>query len=511
MFLAKSACVYYIPSCAHELIPPMRDLSTIFEPVYFREQIREIEAAASGSLMERAGASVAEFARELIPGRRVLVLAGPGNNGGDAFVAARHLKSWWFEVTLVFSGDPERQPVEAAKTRLAWLESGGDCLSEIPAGGKWDLAIDGLFGTGLTRPLSSAYLNMVGALNALDLPVIAIDIPSGIDADTGSLFGAAVVATHTLTFIAFKPGLLTSSGLDYSGQVRLDPLGVYPGSSMRAQGWRVNAKILDASFKRRPRNSHKGSFGITAVIGGSRGMLGAALLAGRAALKLGSGKVILGTGDLAVDPVQPEIMIRDPLGGITDGASCIVIGPGLGKSEAARTQVHLALCSDIPLIIDADALNLISNDPELQLCLTSRSAAGILTPHPLEAARLSGCATSAIQNDRVNAAKHLAEKFGCFVVLKGAGSICAFPDGTWVINTSGNPGMATAGMGDVLSGMIGAFLSQGLEPERALLCAVYLHGAAADSMAECGKGPIGMSASEVIDEARVLLNRALAK
>lgn len=484
----------------------MRDLSNLLEPVYFSHEIREIEKAAKGSLMERAGASIAEFAHESLVGRRVLVIVGPGNNGGDAFVAARHLKSRWHEVTLVFAGEADRLQEDAARARLAWLESGGLCLAEIPENGNWDLVIDGLFGTGLTRPISGRYSSVVDALNALDVPVISIDVPSGICADTGSVLGAAVHATHTLTFIAYKPGLLTSSGLDHCGQVHLDTLGIAAIEVKRAQGWKMNPKILASSFKRRPRNSHKGAFGITAILGGSRGMLGAALLAGRAALKLGSGKVLLGiSGDLAVDPVQPEIMVRDAKEVIGAGASSLVIGPGLSKTRAAKELVDLVLGMDTPLVIDADALNLIADEPGLQRRLTERAGAAILTPHPLEAARLMGCSVSEIQKDRVNAAKRLAEKFACPVVLKGAGSLCAFPGGSWVINTSGNPGMASAGMGDVLSGMIGAFLSQGLAPEKALLCAVYLHGAAADRLCASGIG-VGMTASEVTDAARALLN-----
>ncbi|MBY0578149.1 MAG: NAD(P)H-hydrate dehydratase [Burkholderiales bacterium] len=485
----------------------MRDLSNILEPVLLGREIREVEQAAEGTLMEKAGSFIAEFVCGTMHGRRVLVLVGPGNNGGDAFIAARHLKSSWFDVTVVFAGEADWLPKEAAQARLAWLDCGGVCLGNIPAGGKWDFAIDGLFGTGLTRQISEPYRSMIDALNALGLPVIAIDIPSGICADTGTVLGAAVLASHTLTFIAYKPGLLTSDGLDHCGKVVLDRLGLSEAALTRFQGWRTGPEILGASFNRRPRNSHKGSFGSTAIIGGSCGMLGAALLAARAALKLGSGKVILcASSILAVDPAQPEIMIGDAQQVMEEGASTIVVGPGLGKSDAARVLVDLALSSRLPLVLDADALNLVSGDSALLQRLKDRCAVTILTPHPLEAARLMGCPTSDIQKDRVNAAKHMAERFGCPVVLKGAGSVCAFPDGTWAINTSGNPGMAAPGMGDVLSGMIGAFLSQGVAPEMALLCAVYLHGAAAERLSEAWGGEIGMTATEVIDRARALLN-----
>ena len=484
----------------------MRDLSEIFEPVCSRREIETIEKLLDAPLMERAGLAAAQFVRDRIAAGKVLVLAGPGNNGGDAFVAARHLKSWWIDVTLVFTGDSQKLPVDAALAYRAWLGCGGICHPAIPRQGKWDLVIDGLFGTGLKRPLANGYKVMVDAVNALGIPILSLDMPSGVDSDTGAVPGVAVKAAHTLTFIALKPGLLTSDGLDHCGSVHLDALGLDTPALRQVQGWVSNSKIIAASFRRRPRNSHKGTFGSTAIIGGSKGMLGAALLAARAALKLGSGKVFLrALDDFEVDPVQPEIMMRDAAEAME--ASTFVIGPGLGKSEAARRLVERALLSKSALVIDADALNLIAQDAKLQQALIGRAGIAVLTPHPAEAARLMGCSIPEIQKDRIAAATGLVRKFGCPIVLKGAGSICAFLDGKWVINASGNPGLAQAGMGDVLSGMMGAFLSQGLFLEDALLCAVYLHGAAAENLSLAGVGPMGMTASELIDASRALLNK----
>ncbi len=484
----------------------MRDLSEIFEPVCSRREIVAIEKFLDAPLMERAGLAAAQFVRDRLAASRVLVLAGPGNNGGDAFVAARHLKSWWIDVTLVFAGNPQKLPVDAARAYLAWLDCGGICHSAIPRQGKWDLAVDGLFGTGLTRPLGDGWEIMVESVNALGIPILSLDMPSGVDSDTGAVLGVAVKATHTLAFIALKPGLLMCDGLDHCGSVHLDTLGLDVPALRQAQGWVSNSKIVAACFKKRPRNSHKGTFGSTAVIGGAKGMLGAALLAARAALKLGSGKVFLcALENFGVDPVQPEMMVRDV--NASTEASTLVIGPGLGKSEAAGHLVGRALLSGSALVIDADALNLIAEDQKLQQALTGRSGLAVLTPHPAEAARLAGCSIQEIQRNRIAAAAGLVRKFGCPVVLKGAGSICAFPDGKWAINASGNPGLAQAGMGDVLSGMIGAFLSQGLPLEDALLCAVYLHGAAADDLSQAEVGPIGMTASELIDASRATLNK----
>jgi hydroxyethylthiazole kinase-like uncharacterized protein yjeF len=302
-----------------------------------------------------------------------------------------------------------------------------------------------------------------------------------------------------------KPGLLIGDGLDHCGKTRLDRLGLFPLAMKRPQGWMSNQAVLSAIGKRR-RNSHKGHFGSVAVIGGSEGMVGAGLLAARAALRLGSGKVFLGTDAIQVDFLQPEIMVRDPSGLIGMGANAIVVGPGLGQSEQSKRLVEAALESACALVIDADALNWIAEDAALQEKLANRQGSSVLTPHPLEAARLMHVPVQEIQKDRIASAMHLAQAFCCTVLLKGAGSISAFPDGAWVINASGNAGLAQAGTGDVLSGMIAAFIAQGLAVPDALLCAVYLHGAAAEKLTEAGSGPVGMSASEVIDAARQLLN-----
>ena len=239
-------------------------------------------------------------------------------------------------------------------------------------------------------------------------------------------------------------------------------------------------------------------------------MAGAAALAGRAALKLGAGLVFVGSpARPEYDPQQPELMWRVPEA-LFSGTrlTALAAGPGMGQSPAARVLLGKVLTIELPLVLDADALNLISADEPLQVALAARRPAStILTPHPTEAARLAGSDTAAIQSDRVGAASRLAEQFHAIVVLKGAGSVIAAPDGRWWINPTGNPGMASGGMGDVLSGMLVALLAQGLAPQAATLLGVYLHGAAADALVQRGIGPVGLTASEVIDEARVLLNR----
>ncbi len=490
-------------------------------PVYTAAEIRAIEQLAAAlpaprTLMEKAGLAAAEIARDrLLTDDRntVLVLAGPGNNGGDAFVVARHLQAWWFKVTLVFSGERERLSADAKQALDAWLAAGGEILTGIPADKTWDIVIDGLFGIGLERDLAGKYLELVNAVNRLHLPVLALDIPSGLGSDNGNVYGAAIRAAVTVTFIGLKPGLLTQHGLDYCGEILLRELDLDASSLVEPHAWKLDQAYAQKLLlpPPRPANSHKGMFGSAGIIGGATGMVGAAFLAGTAALKLGAGRVYLGLMAAeapGVNTAQPELMLH-PVHELfkLDHLSCLVVGPGLGIEPDAHFWLGSALESALPLVLDADALNLIAAHPRLAGLLRSRSAAAILTPHAAEAARLLDTDTAAIQHDRMAAAARLAQRFNCCVVLKGAGSICATPDGRRYLNTSGNPGLSSAGTGDVLSGIIGALLAQGLSAENALLLAVHLHGAAANALLQAHGGPIGMTASEITDAARSLLNQ----
>ncbi|MDN5880760.1 MAG: NAD(P)H-hydrate dehydratase [Nitrosospira sp.] len=496
--------------------------------IYSTADIREIEQRAAAlpnppALMEKAGLAAAEVARDklLIHDRtKVLVLAGPGNNGGDAFAVARHLREWWFNVTLVFTGERTNLSDDAKRMLDAWLAAGGEILADIPKNEMWHAVIDGLFGIGLDlrqgRDLKDNYLALVNAVNRMNLPVLALDIPSGLGSDTGQVRGAAIRAAMTVTFIGLKPGLLTHHGPEYCGEIFLHDLDLDAGSLKEPMSW-----VMDQAYAQKwlppPRSasSHKGMFGSIGIIGGSTGMVGAALLAGTAALKLGAGRVYLGLiADNApgVDPAQLELMLR-PIHELLklDHLDCLVVGPGLGMSTDAHFYLNYALESNLPLVLDADALNLISLHSGaaglLRERLHARSAPSILTPHAAEAARLLNTDTPTIQNDRMGAAANLTENFNCYAVLKGAGSICAASGGKRYINTSGNPGLSSAGTGDILSGIIGALLAQGLHPKNALLLAVYLHGAAADALRNQHGGPLGMTASEIPNAARSLLNQ----
>jgi hydroxyethylthiazole kinase-like uncharacterized protein yjeF len=488
-------------------------------PLYLTAGVRTLEVAAlkqdpHARLMERAGLAAAELARELLGdrGRSVLVLAGPGNNGGDAFEAAAHLKQWFYRVDVVFTGDDTAKLSHDAQAAFAkWRAAGGgDLLRAIPTNARYDLVIDGLFGIGLARGIAGAAADLIAAVEKLPCRKLALDIPSGINADTGAVMGVAFRATHTLTFIARKPGLHTLDGPDYCGEIRVAPLGLDVRSLAPADGHLVTADLLARPLIERVRNFHKGLAGSLAILGGATGMVGAALLAGRAAIKLGAGKVFLGLlaeHPPSVDDAQPELMMRKPEALLADvPLTAIAAGPGMGTDAAAQRALSQALRLDVPIVLDADALNLIAAYGVLQSAVQSRRAPTLMTPHPAECARLLGLGTKEVQADRIGAAIGLAVKYRACVALKGNGTVIAAHDRRWWINDSGNPGMASAGMGDALTGFVGALLAQGLPPEDALVAGVYLHGAAADALVTRGVGPIGLTAGELIDAARALLN-----
>jgi hydroxyethylthiazole kinase-like uncharacterized protein yjeF len=474
--------------------------------------VREIELASADvtpCLMERAGCAAAGMAFDLLAGQEgcVLVLAGPGNNGGDAYVVARELLQRGVRIVLVSLADPDRMPHDAAQARSAWLAAGGQICRDF-IGKQWVLVIDGIFGIGLTRPVEGVYAEWIDRVNAMPCPVLALDIPSGLDADTGSAPGPVVTASHTATFIALKPGLITLDGPDHCGRIRVFDLDLAVPVSA---GREITPACFAANLRPRRRNVHKGHFGAAGVIGGASGMTGAGMLAARAALRLGAGKVFLGLLDdpgFTVDPLYPEIMIRAP-GDLHLMADALALGPGLGSSDAALQHLRRALTFSGPLVLDADALNLIAEHAALQTLLAQRQPATVITPHPAEAARLLRASVASVQADRLASACELASRFRVVAVLKGCGSVVVTPDRQWFINTSGNAGMAAGGMGDVLTGLVLALLAQGWEPGHATLAAVHLHGCAADRLVSQGLGPVGLGAGETIDAARAVFNRWL--
>ena len=516
--------------------------------LYTTGEIRQIEAAHAKkhpktSLMRRAGASVAKLAISLTTRKKVaaiLVLVGPGNNGGDAWVAAVALKKAGKRVTVLALGDQKFADNAASTAHAEFKRAKGDIRETFPDDESFDLIIDGLFGIGLARAPAGAFAAAITRANALRrkhrddksvAQILSIDVPSGLASDTGIALGDTIVADYTLTFLGLKPGLYTAQGKDFAGDVQLDMLGV--SAIGICSGELLTADSVRDLIPARRHHSHKGSFGSVGIIGAAEGMVGAGVLAARAALYMGPGKVFLGVAakDIpAFDPLNPEVMVRKADELVADESlTAIAIGMGLGVDKSAPRLLSAVLARKLPTVLDADALNLIASTPGFAAALgvnvenTStggpsqaenpqtphQSSTFVLTPHPGEAARLLNVSIAHLQADRVTAAIALAKRFNAVVVLKGAGTVVAASDGRYFINTSGNPGMASGGMGDALSGMIVAFLAQGLAALDAAKLAVYLHGAAADACFAHGMAPLGLTASEVIFEARMLLNAGL--
>lgn len=498
--------------------------------LYSIAEIRQIEHAAQlqlppYTLMQRAGQAAADVALRLLPGSahkaRILVLAGPGNNGGDALEAATILAQAGAEVVALLRTDPGKLPADAANALSRATRAGVHLMPPEQFttidGIEWTLVIDGLLGIGLKRPLDGALRSLVATINTLHCTVLALDVPTGLDADTGIVVGPdgiAIVADHTVTFIGDKAGLHTGDGPDYAGKVEVAGLDIAASLLLPARSWLNAPGLFSSSLRPRARNSHKGSFGNVAVIGGAEGMAGAPILAARAAVKSGAGKVYVGFLDAApaYDGGQPELMCRRAAD-LDLTSATLVVGTGLGISQPAHELLVKTLMAPSHLLLDADALNLIAAESGLQQLVAQRRHSGcitVMTPHPLEAARLLGISTAEIQADRLTAARSMAQRFNAVVILKGAGSIIARPDGYAVVNPTGNPALATGGSGDVLSGICGALLAQGWPDWHAALGAVWLHGGAADLLVSQGFGPIGLTAGELIPAVRSLLNELIA-
>ncbi len=481
------------------------------QPLFDVAATRLIEARAAAvrpphTLMQSAGLAVARLALALAPHARCIwVAAGPGNNGGDGLEAAMHLLRWGKQVHVSLIGDAAALPVDAAlalqRAQAAGVIIGGPNAPDLAP---HDLAIDALLGIGGTRAPQGALARSIRQLNALACPVLAVDVPSGLNADTGQPLGEFCVnAAHTLALLTLNPGLFTAAGRDHAGRLWSDDLGIDIGVRSGAgagagsgagsaatdapKAW-LSASLPAAAASGRRHAEHKGSFGDVAIVGGARGMAGAGLLAARAALVAGAGRVfveLLGETP-SIDPLHPELMLRTGWSAgpaATLGASTVVCGCGGG--DAVRVPLPRLIGAAARLVLDADALNAIAADTGLQTLLTKRAArqlSTVLTPHPLEAARLLGTHTAKVQADRLSAAQALADRFACCVVLKGSGSVIATPGETPRINATGNAALATAGTGDVLAGWLGGLWAQAASDNgfNTALRAVRSHGAAAE-------------------------------
>ncbi|HUH39210.1 MAG TPA: NAD(P)H-hydrate dehydratase [Spongiibacteraceae bacterium] len=491
------------------------------QALYTAEAVRELDRLAiealgvpGAVLMQRAGRALfaALLARWPSPSR-ITVYCGTGNNGGDGYVVAQLAADHGLRVQVVQLGDADRIGGDARLARESALAAGVDVRAFAghppPVDG---VVVDALLGTGARGEPRGEYGEAIALINASGLPVVAADIPSGLCSDTGRVLGQAVRAALTVTFVGLKQGLVTAQGPAVCGELVFANLGLPEslGAEVAATALRLDGDALRRRWlPPRPATSHKGHWGHVLVVGGERGMAGAAVLAATAAARVGTGLVSCATRPEHVPALVarvPEVMAHgvdhgNGLAPLLARASVVVVGPGLGREPWAQQLLLQALKSGLPAVVDADALNLLSERPRW---LGAPPANWIITPHPGEAARLLGCSTAAIEADRYGAARQLAQRWGARVALKGAGTVVATEDGLFV-GDYGNPGMASGGMGDVLSGVLGGLLAQGLSPATAVCLGVCLHGWAADRAARAG-GQRGLLAEDLMSELRSLVN-----
>ncbi|MBK1732580.1 NAD(P)H-hydrate dehydratase [Thiococcus pfennigii] len=476
--------------------------------LYRAEQLRLLERTAidagrlaDGELMERAGRAAYRRLRAHWPqARAITLLCGGGNNAGDGYVVARLALADGLAVRVIALADPDGLRGDALAKAVAWRDAGGGIAPEPALPARTDVIVDALLGTGLGRDVEGRWAEAIRAANAHAAPILAIDVPSGLDADTGAARGTAIEADATVTFIGLKPGLFTGAGPDCCGRIHFDsldiPATVYARTIAAAR--RIDWSAQGHRLAPRRRTAHKGDNGHLLVIGGAPGLTGAARLAGEAALRAGAGLVTIATHPAHaawLNLGRPELMCRGvetpaDLAPLIERADVIALGPGLGQDAWGEPLWRAALDAERPLVVDADALNRLAWAPRC-------SDDWILTPHPGEAARLLGGRPAEVQRDRIAAARTLQRRFGGVVVLKGAGSIIVGPSQRPpAICSDGNPGLASGGSGDALTGVIGALLAQGLALEEAAEAGVCLHAAAGDAAAEAGER--GMLAGDLI-------------
>ncbi|MDV6320343.1 NAD(P)H-hydrate dehydratase [Chromohalobacter sp. HP20-39] len=484
-------------------------------PLYGADQVQALdrrlidEGVVGFDLMQRAAQAAYAALRSHWPeAHRLSILCGGGNNAGDGYVMAALAAGDGLDVQLVALRDPATLGGDAARAyEMAW-QAGLDVIEWRPETViNGDVVIDALLGTGATGEVREPLRSAIEMLNAAPRPVLAVDVPSGLSAQTGSVGGVAVRASLTVTFLADKFGLHTGASADHVGELRVETLGVTPQAhdDLVPLGELQSADILQQALPPRPRGSHKGDFGHVLVIGGGAGFGGAALMASEAALRSGAGKVSLATAaaHVAASLVRsPEVMVRGVEGAediheLLGQANALVVGPGLGRQGWGHELWQAALAAGVPSVLDADALNWLAEK-------ATRRDDWVLTPHPGEAARLLGVSSAEIQADRRAAALALHERYGGTVVLKGAGTLVADAHGVTVC-PYGNPGMASGGMGDVLSGIVGALLAQGQTPAEAARHGVLVHALAGDAAARDG-GERGLVATDLASYARAIAN-----
>jgi ADP-dependent NAD(P)H-hydrate dehydratase / NAD(P)H-hydrate epimerase len=504
-------------------------------PVFTAAEMRSLDHRAivelgipGATLMEVAGRGAAAGLTAMLPalgaprrGARVVIVCGKGGNGGDGFVVARWLKRGGQRPVVLLAARPDDVGGDAA-SKLGALRRVGvrpivvdDAAQAAARLADADVVVDALLGTGARGAPSGLIAALIEAINASGRPVVALDVPSGLPADGGAPSGPAVRAAATFTFAGLKSGLVTPPGVELAGRVTVVPIGIPESEVGRgARVWLVERADVAAHFPRRPRDAHKGTYGHLLVVGGSLGKTGAAALAARAAMRAGAGLVTVATA-ASQQPVVAGLVLEamtEPLAETAAGSvalaahdrllalaaprDAVALGPGLGldaeTQELARALAHTL---DRPLVLDADALTALAGRLEL---LRGASAARCLTPHPGEMARMLGVTVAEVQRDRLATAGHVATTYGVHVALKGAATVVAVPDGRLFLNPTGNPGMASGGTGDALTGILGALLARALPATDALVAAVYLHGLAGD-LAAARVGEESLVAGDLID------------
>jgi len=492
-------------------------MNTLPRNVFSAAQVRAMDryaieqlGVAGYTLMTRAGEAALDLLGESWPmARRLLVLCGAGNNGGDGYVLARLARAAGLSVATAALSDPATLKGDAARAYQDFSAAGGVAGSFGPALlDDCDVVVDALLGTGLDRDVAGPFAGCIDAVNASGRPVLALDLPSGLNADDGRRMGCAIRADRTITFVGLKSGLFLGAAADHVGLLSFARLGI---DQEIAAGQpvlvRAGSDELARALPPRRRGAHKGDNGRVLVVGGGPGMPGAIRLAAEAALRVGAGLVTVAThgGNLAaVVGGRPEIICHavDSEAGarpLMAAADVIAIGPGLGQSDWSKGLLEAVLASGKPLVVDADALNLLAQSPW-------RGAQWVLTPHPGEAGRLLGCSAGEIQADRLAAVRGLMERYGGVIVLKGAGSLVLGPGGRPWVCDAGNPGMATAGMGDVLTGVIAGLAAQCRDLELAAIAGTWVHAHAGDLAAVGGQR--GLLASDVLAQLRACVNPA---
>ena len=483
--------------------------------LYRADQVRKLDRVAiedksipGFDLMQRAGKAAFESLQTAWPeAKKIAVICGSGNNGGDGYVLAKNAHEAGMTVSLLqvgnsnLKGDANKALQEFLSTGLKVSEFSSEMMVQA------DVIVDAIFGTGLDRDIDGERKQIIKEINRCNVPVISIDIPSGLNADSGRPMGCAIRADITVSFIGLKQGMFTGEGREYSGKVIFSNLGVPDEvyAAVPAEVMRVEFDQLNSLLPVRSRTAHKGHFGHVLIVGGDSGFIGAVCMAGEAAARCGAGLVSIATREdhaAVISTNRPELMshgIETPvqLSPLLEKASVVAIGPGLGQSQWAAALLSKVLEIELPVVVDADALNLLAKEPV-------KNNNWILTPHPGEAARLLDCDTKQVQSDRFTSARELQQRYSGVVVLKGSGTIITNREGDSVVCTAGNPGMASGGMGDVLTGVIAGLIAQGLTNDTAACLGVCLHAEAADLAAQNGER--GMLASDLMQQIRLLVN-----